>query len=660
MPRHLILLIISAVLLSAQAAVFQPATDFLFLGAQWVDVPKFPGDFGLLKLSFFLADQHVDVSVSLSRCGLYAEPVRSSSAGPGVYEAILKVRADRLGVSVGCTVVFRSRYVYKSGALSGGVEKVEYAEVYVPPYPSPQVAAVGNLTIGVKGRVLLRVWDSFRYNGTVEVSAVGARLYGPITFRGDLGNFSASLEVAPLDFSTSLTVTIRTRDALGREVVVARQVPLSVKPRPTPMVVVEHRQWVPSGCSTVGLRVMYPMPVNGTVYAMDTSATLERGEAYIWPRVCASGPYVVIPVTVQLDTGAVDRVELQLPVYQTQPTLSITAEPTVLVMNDINKVVVKIRGAGAVEGVITVSGGVVLGQHPVPFFGVDAAEVVLNVIPTSSVVTLDVSVAGVGRTTINLVASQRAPVEVWVEPAEVQSGGRETMRIYVRPRVNVSEVAITLYPVSGVVFPQRTVYLGAGGVVDLPVEVPADKVGNVEIGYKVSYVLVSGVSGEYAGRLYLVASQRPVLLMDISVTPERPSAGKPFYLAVRLYNSGGVEAGDVRLNASGVKVVRAPSPLGAVAPQTSKDAIFTLVVERPGTYNVTVTATYFDKLGRLYTEQRTVTVVAVDSAEAAPTWTAATSNIQSDQFLAVAAVVAVGLALVALGVWRRGHAGRSR
>jgi hypothetical protein len=82
-------------------------------------------------------------------------------------------------------------------------------------------------------------------------------------------------------------------------------------------VVVEHRQWVPLGCSSVGLRVKYPMPVNGTVYAMDTSATLERGEAYIWPMVCAGGSYVVIPMTVQLDTGAVDRVELQLPVYQT-------------------------------------------------------------------------------------------------------------------------------------------------------------------------------------------------------------------------------------------------------------------------------------------------------------------------------------------------------
>ncbi len=658
MSRHLILLIISAVLLSAQAAVFQPAVDFLFLGAQWVDVPKFPGDFGLLKLSFFLADQHVDVSVSLSRCGLHAEPVRSPSAGPGVYEAILKVRADRLGVSEGCTVVFRSRHVYKSGALSGGVEKVEYAEVYVPPYPSPRVAAVGGLTIGVKGRVLLRVWDSFRYNGTVEVSAVGARLYGPITFRGDLGNFSAPLEVAPLDFSASLTVTIRTRDALGREMVVARQVPLSVKSRPTPMVVVEHRQWVPSGCSTVGLRVMYPMPVNGTVYVMGTSAPLEGGEAYIRPTVCASGPYVVIPATVQLDTGAVDRVELQLPVYQTQPMLSVSTEPMVLVMNDINKVVVKIRGAGAMEGVIAVSGGVVLGQHPVPFFGVDAVEVVLNVIPTSPVVTLDVSVAGVGRTTINLVASQRAPVEVWVDPAEVPSGGRETVRIYVRPRVNVSEAAVTLYPVSGVVFPQRTVYLGAGGLVDLPVEIPADVVGNVAIGYKVSYVLASGVSGEYVGTLYLVALQRPVLLIDASVTPERPGAGDPFYLAVRLYNSGGVEARDVRLNASGVKVVRAPSPLGAVAPQTSRDALFTLVAERPGTYNVTVTATYFDRLGRLYTAQRTVTVV-VNSTEAAPTRTAAASSAQSDQLLAVAAVVAVGAALVALGVWR-GRAGRSR
>jgi hypothetical protein len=655
MPRHLILLL-SAALLSAQGAVFQPAVDFLFLGAQWVDVPKFPGDFGLLKLSFFLADQHVDVSVSLSRCGLYAEPVRSPSAGPGVYEAILKVRADRLGVSEGCTVVFRSRYVYKSGALSGGVEKVEYAEVYVPPYPSPQVAAVGGLTIGVKGRVLLRVWDSFRYNGTVEVSAVGARLYGPVTFRGDLGNFSAPLEVAPLDFSASLTVTIRTRDALGREVVVARQVPLSVKPRPTPIVVVEHqRWWVPSGCSTVGLRVMYPMPVNGTVYAMGTSATLENGDTHIWPMVCASGPYVVIPVTVQLDTGAVDRVELQLPVYQTQPMLSVSAEPAVLVMNDINKVVVKIRDPGAVEGVITVSGGVVLGQHPVPFIG---SEVVLNVIPTSPVVTLDVSVAGVGRTTINLVASQRAPVDVWVEPAEVPSGGRETVRIYVRPRVNVSEVAVTLYPVSGVVFPQRTVYLGAGGVVDLTLEVPADVVGNVAVGYKVSYVLASGVSGEYVGTLYLVALQRPVLLIDASVTPERPGAGDPFYLAVRLYNSGGVEARDVRLNASGVKVVRAPSPLGAVAPQTSRDALFTLVAERPGTYTVTVTATYFDRLGRLYTAQRTVTVV-VNSTEAAPTRTAAASSTQSDQLLAVAAVVAVGVALVALGVWR-GRAGRSR
>ncbi len=95
-----------------------------------------------------------------------------------------------------------------------------------------------------------------------------------------------------------------------------------------------------------------------------------------------------------------------------------------------------------------------------------------------------------------------------------------------------------------------------------------------------------------------------------------------------------------------------------MAPQTSRDALFTLVAERPGTYSVTVAATYFDRLSRLYTAQRTVTVV-VNSTEAAPTRTAAASSTQSDQLLAVAAVVAVGVALVALGVWR-GRAGRSR
>jgi hypothetical protein len=94
------------------------------------------------------------------------------------------------------------------------------------------------------------------------------------------------------------------------------------------------------------------------------------------------------------------------------------------------------------------------------------------------------------------------------------------------------------------------------------------------------------------------------------------------------------------------------------APQASRDALFTLVAERPGTYNVTVTATYFDRLGRLYTAQRTVTIV-VNSTEAAPTRTAVASSARSDQPLAVAAVVAVGVALVALGVWR-GRAGRSR
>jgi hypothetical protein len=230
--------------------------------------------------------------------------------------------------------------------------------------------------------------------------------------------------------------------------------------------------------------------------------------------------------------------------------------------------------------------------------------------------------------------------------------------VYFKPRVNVTEMSVTLYPVSGVVFPQRTVYLGSGGVVDLPVEVPADVVGNVAIGYKVAYTLASGFSGEYTATLNLVASQRPALALDAAVTPERPRAGEPFYVAVRLYNSGGVEARDVRLNVSGpVKVVRAPSPLGAVAPQASKDALFTLVAEEPGVYNLTVTATYTDRLGRVYTSQRSLSVVI--NASRAPAQTVSAPQRSSSDVLPVLLLVAAGVAVVVFGIWR-GRAGRSR
>lgn len=56
MPRAVLVLLAGVFLALGQAVAFQPAVEQLFLGGQWIDVPKYPGDVGLLKLSYYLAD----------------------------------------------------------------------------------------------------------------------------------------------------------------------------------------------------------------------------------------------------------------------------------------------------------------------------------------------------------------------------------------------------------------------------------------------------------------------------------------------------------------------------------------------------------------------------------------------------------------------------
>ena len=59
-----------ALLAYSQATVgLAPAVDYLWLGVKWAQLPKFPGDVGVLSLSFYVSSQYIDVSVSLTpRC----------------------------------------------------------------------------------------------------------------------------------------------------------------------------------------------------------------------------------------------------------------------------------------------------------------------------------------------------------------------------------------------------------------------------------------------------------------------------------------------------------------------------------------------------------------------------------------------------------------
>ncbi|MEZ0320058.1 MAG: hypothetical protein ABWK05_08735 [Pyrobaculum sp.] len=658
------LLLLLAVFVTAQVLVFAPQVDFLFLGAQWVDLPRYGGDVGVLKLSFYLAHQHVDVSVSFRCQGLDPEPARAAYAGPGVYEVLVKARAHGLGKTAGCAVVFKSRYVVKDGSLTDGVEKVDYFEVYVPHYPNPRVEVVGVVYLGLRGRVELRVGDVYAYNGSLEISAAGARVLGAATYAGDLRNVSLPLEVVAFDPSAALTVLVKARDALGREVAVYRTVPLRVSPRPMPNITISPR-WLRAGTSaTVDVSVRFPIPVNGTASVGRWSAPLVNGAAFLRAEAFGSPPSVVLPLVVTYDTGVADRFEVELPVYQVaDPEVRVEAKPAVLVTNVVNRVEVAVYAPGEFTAQIAVSGATALGPQPVLIRGVDAAEAVVEVVPSGGVVSLAVDVAyrgGFDRRVINLLVVQKTPVEVRAEPLEVSAGGRERLLIYVTPLVNVSELGVELYPVSGLVFAQRSYRLGrSGGAVELEVDVPSDVLGNVALGYRVYYITASGAYGEHGGVIYLLAVQRPRVQVDFSVVPEGPRAGSPFYLVVRLYNKGGVEARDVTVEAVGdVKVVRQPPPLGSLAPQSSRDAVFTLMADAAGLKNITVKVLYSDRLGKTYQEVRRLTVVINASA---PVAAAAPKKEGGESQLTLAAafvaLTAVAAALVLLGV-RRGRVAR--
>lgn len=646
----------------ASGQIFAADADYLFLGVRWVDVPKYPGDFGLLRASFYLADQHVDVSVALLRCG-YVETVRLPSAGPGVVDVAIKLQVDRLGVSTECTLLFKSRYVSKGGVLRDGVEKAEYVKLEIPHYPSPHVRVVGDLVAGVRGTAAVVVTDVYSYYGSVEVSAAGARVYSPPVAFGDLANFTMPVEIVADGPGAVWTVVIRTRDALGREIVLTRQLPLPVGPRPLPKVYTDV-SWLKAGAqSQVAIRVEYPFPVDGVVYVLGYSAPLVGGRGELAVAVVPDVPKLVLPVVVQLDTGAVDRVEISIPVYTVADgDFSVEVWPQVLNIGELSTVWIRARGRGEFTGQISVSGAVLLGQSPVFFRGVEEATVELRLIPTSSVVSIDVAAVAGGRLerrSAALVASQRPPFDVAVEPAEVPSGKSTPVKIRLYPRLNVTEASVTIWPGQNAVFPQKTAKIPpAGGEVEIEVAVPEEVMGGVVLNYRVVYTLASGVSGEYVGTLTLLATQSPSLDIELSVVPERPEAGKPFYLVVRLYNRAGVEARDVKTYIEGdVAAVRNPPPLGAVPPQGSKDATFTLVAEHGGRRPVEVVVEYRDRFGRVYTARREL---VVDVANYTPPAAAAQERDRPPAAaVAASALAAVAAAIVVIAV-KRGRVARTR
>ncbi|MEM1663516.1 MAG: hypothetical protein QW680_02280 [Pyrobaculum sp.] len=609
--KPIIIVVFLSVLALGQ--VFTIDVDYLYLGWGWVDVPKYPGDFGLVKFSFYLAQRHVDVSVSLYRCG-QGDVAKLASAGPGVVEVVIRHRFDKLGTTLDCVLEFKSKYVEKGGGLSSGFEQLEHVRIEVPHYPSPFVSIRGDFVAGLRDQAEVVVQDVFDYNGTVELSIINGRLYSPQYLYGNLKNLTATVEAVVDGPGALLTATIRTRDALGRDVVIIRSVPLLVRPRPLPRVST-NVEWLPAGVATsFKIVVEYPFEVDGALYVLDKWAPLVRGRGEVEVIVTPEAPRLVLPVVAQLETGAVDRVELSIPVYAVAYSdFVVDVRPTSLTIGELSTVYLKASGVGRFVGQINVAGAVALGATPIFFHGDGSVDVEIRLVPTASVVTLDINVvynSRLERRVLNILATPRLPFDISVTPLEIPSGGASLVKIGFKPRVNVSEAIVTLWPGQGLVFPQRIIQLPrGGGEVELEVVVPEDVVGNVGVNYRVAYTLESGTTGEFSGVVNLLAVQSPRLSIEVSTPPAEPTVGKPFFIVLKIFNTGGVEARDVRAYLIGdVEVVRSPPPLGAVPPQGSKDATFTVASHTPGARELRVVVEYRDKLGRIYTAERAIVV----------------------------------------------------
>ena len=172
-----------ALLAYSQAIVgLTPAVDYLWLGVKWAQLPKFPGDVGVLSLSFYVSSQYVDVSISLTPKCAYLTPletVRLPSAGPGVVSVTLKVSASALNVTCPATVDIKATYKVSGSSLVDGMEKVEYADVYIPPYPAANVTAGGVAYLGLPRTINLTVSAPYSLVGVLTLQAQGARVLSP-------------------------------------------------------------------------------------------------------------------------------------------------------------------------------------------------------------------------------------------------------------------------------------------------------------------------------------------------------------------------------------------------------------------------------------------------------------------------------------------------
>jgi len=697
MKKWIILASFLAALAYSQAVVFTPKVDYLFLGAQWVQVPKFPGDVGVISLSFYLADQYVDVSISLSPQCPYLTALGSAqmpTAGPGVVTATLKVMATALNATCPTNVYLKATYKASGSTLTNGIEKLEYTSVYIPPYPTAQVYTEGAAYVGLPSTVKLVVVSPYLLTGAVSVQGQGARVVaptGPVVVNSTRAEIPVTL-IAD-SYTAALTIVINSRDWLGNPVTLMYTVPISAAPPPPAVVSISPTMLSANKYNTVNITVALPIRANGTATVtvaggiMPQSAVtfpIVNGVGKATVSVYPTASVVTFNVVATYQAAGVARTEqvaASAAVQQTFGGLSrLQVAPSKLIAGIANNVTLAVQAPGPFNVSVTVSGAASDKPSPYYFGGVDKATANLLLTPLSTQpVSLTVYVyhsAGVDQYVVNLPVASSSIFTVLPTPSVVKSGGNRTVTITV---INSGDVAIqkavvAVSPASpSVVASTYTYQLGRLAPLDsaqLPISfiVPATFSGAIAFTYTITYTTELGTSATTQGTFYIQALQTPAVnITTVNVVPATPEPRRTFYVSITIVNKGFSPVSNLQVEARappGIRPITSPIYfVGILDTQQTTNVPFSFNATRPGTYEIDFTISYTDQYGNIYTIPYKVTVTVSNSTTRFfPGGTAPPGARQQQQQrqnlpLATIAVAVVAVVVVAAGlvVYRRRH-----
>ncbi|ABP50653.1 conserved repeat domain protein [Pyrobaculum arsenaticum DSM 13514] len=637
-----VVIIVAAWFVLAQVSVFAPSVDYLWLGARWAQLPKFPGDVGVLALSFYTSAELVDVAVSIDpKCQhlVALDSATMASAGPGVVTASVRVVAKELNRTCPANVVINARYKRTTSGLEDGITKVEYAEVFIPPYPAYNLSTRGAVLLGFPSNITLVVENPYAFTSSLSLQGQGARVASPIG-SVKIGGSRAEIPVVVVAEATtaSLLVTIQTKDWLGEPVSLTYSVPLFATPPPPPILAISPAVLSQNKFNSVNITVILPVVADGVATISVAGAAAPRSAISV-PIKAGKGSAVVdvypiggaVTFTAQVaysvgGVSKVDQVSATAAVQQeAEGASAVEVKPNRLVAGVANNVTLLVRAPGPFNVSVTVSNAAVDKPAPFRFGGVGEAAARLVVTPLAAqpvVFTITVRHSGgVDQYTVTLPATSASIFTVTPMPSLVKAGGNRTVVVKL---VNSGDVAIeravvTITPATGdVAAPSYTFQIGRLAPLEsaeLPISflVPVTQGGAVAFTYNIVYVTELGASGTAQGAFYVQVYQVPAVnISSVVVTPPRAEVGKPFYITVTVLNEGFVPAINLQLRASapeGVKPVANPYYFaGRLDPQASTAIPLSFNATAPGRYDIELTLTYIDRFGNPYTVPYTVTV----------------------------------------------------